>query len=454
MNIENNKNKLQLKEENQKFFKLMLAIAPPVIMQEVLNSTVNVADTLMIGRGMGIVEVAAVGLANQVTFLFMLMVFGVMSGSNVFNGQYHGKGEIENIHKVMGIGFIGTFVIAMLMFLPAMFLPRQVMFIFSRDELVIEAGVAFLRIIAWSFFLNGFTITRSSAMRSMQQTKIPMIGTVVALSVNVIANYLSLFVFGWGLIGVAYGTLLSRVVELVLQEILIRAYKVPVRAKVRAYFSFDLAFVKNFFNIGIFILMNEIAWAVGMTSYNVAYGLIGTNAQGAIQIVNSIMMLFGVFGNSVAISTGIIISNTLGAKSNALAIRFSRKCITFALWVSVVMGALLIIFSNPLIGFYQLEPVVSRYARNTLIVGGVILAIRTVNFVSIVGILRSGGEGKWCFKIEMGTIYLIGVPLAFIGAWLGFPIYVVFMLVNIEELVKLIISLRRVFTDVWARTIV
>ena len=441
-------------EENQKFIRLMLTIAPAVIMQEVLNATVNVADTLMIGRGMGIVEVAAVGLANQVTFLFHLMVFGVLSSSNVFNGQYFGKGDIKSIHKVMGIGYTCTLTIAMLMFIPSMLIPEHVMRIFSRDVLVIEAGVTFLRIIAWSFFLSAITFTRNSAMRSMQQTKIPMVGTLVALSVNVVCNYISIFVMGWGLVGVAYGTLVSRVIEIVLQEVLIRVYKIEVRTSLKGYFSFDRVFVKNFFNIAIFILLNEITWAIGMTSYNVAYGLIGTNAQGAIQITNSMMMLFGVFGNSVAISTGIIISNTLGAESNALAIRFSRKCIKFALWVSLLMGALLIIFSNEIMDFYHLEPLVHMYARNTLIIGGIVLSIRTINFVSIVGILRSGGDGAWCFKIETGTVYLIGIPLAFIGAWIGLPIYIVFLMVNVEEIVKMIISLRRVLSNIWAKTIV
>ena len=144
----------RLTEENQKFLRLMLTIAPPVILQGLLNASVNLVDTVMIGRGMGIVEIAAVGLVNQITFWFMLMVFGVLSGASILNGQYFGKGDMSSMHKIMGICFIWSMTIAIIIAIPSILMPQAIMQIFSRDPEVIAAGAIFLRITSISFFLR------------------------------------------------------------------------------------------------------------------------------------------------------------------------------------------------------------------------------------------------------------------------------------------------------------
>ena len=378
---------MRITNEQKKFLRLLLVVAPPVALQEVLNASVNIIDTLMIGRAMGVAQVAAVGLANQVSFLFILMVFGIISASGVFSGQYFGKGDIKSIHKIMGIGFLGTSLTATLFFVLGFFFSYQIISIYSNDPYVIEQGAAFLRVIAFSYFIHAITITRNMAMRSMRETKLPMITTSIALGINVTLNYFSIFVFDMGIIGVAIGTVISRAVELLAQEYLIRKYRVPIKAPIKSYFDFDIKFLKDFLGIGVFIIFNEITWAVGNSMYNIAYGIVGTDAQGSIQISMAMVNLFQVFGNSLAISTSIIVSNALGASKNKLAISHARRCIVFGIATCVLMGGLLVVIAPHLVGIYNVSPQVEGYIINILFVASFTMLFRVGNFIMIVGIL-------------------------------------------------------------------
>ena len=444
----------KLSKEQIKFIKLLIALAPPIIFQEILNTSVNMMDTMMIGRAMGVTEVASVGLANQVFFLFILMVFGILSGATVFSGQYFGKGDLKNIHRIMGIGFLCTTITAVLFFVPAFFIPHVIIRIYSNDPIVIELGSQYLRIISFSYFLVAITSTRNSTMRSMRQTKIPMVSTSIALVLNIIFNYLAIFVFESGLIGVAVSTLASRFIELIIQEYLIRKYKMPILAPIKNYFDFNIDFVKSFFKVSIFIVFNEVVWSLGFSIYNIAYGIVGTEAQGAMQISMAMGNLFAVFGTSMAITTSIIISNTLGASKIDLALKYSRFCMYFAAIASGIMGILLISFSSLISGIYNVAQNVEIYISNILVIVGFSLIIRSLNFTTVVGILRSGGDTKYCFYLETITMYLIGLPLAFLGAYLGFPIYIVFIFVTAEEVIKLFFALKRVLKNGWAKTLV
>ena len=438
----------------RQYLKLLLSIAPAVALEQVISASVNMVDTMMIGQAMGVSEVAAVGLANQILFLFILVTFGLISGSTVFSGQYFGDGDMASVHKIMGIGFGGNLVVALIFFVPAFFVPELLIGIYSSDPVVIEMGAGFLRITSFSYFFMAIVFTRNSAMRSVRQTKLPMLNTAVALLVNVVLNYLVLFVFELGLAGVAWSTLAVRFLELVLQQVLIWCYRVPIQAKLKAYFDFDLSFVRGFFKVAVFILFNEITWALGNSAYHIAFGIVGTEAQGTMQMSMSVVNLFQVLGNSVAISTSIMISNTLGAGKLDLAKVYARYCMWFTLVAAIGMGLMLMALAEPVARFYGLEPDIHHAVVLVLRVAAATMLVRTLNFTIIVGILRSGGDTKYCFFLELGTVYLIGLPLGFAGAIMGLPVHVVYLLMMSEELTKLVIALRRVLGYRWANKLV
>ena len=446
---------LTISDENRLFFKTLLHLAPPVVLQELMAASVNIIDAVMIGQSMGIHEITAVGLSNQIFFIFAVIVFATNGGLSVFVGQFWGKNDKESIHKIMGIAFIFNMLVATLFFSLAVFIPETLISIYSSDPIVIELGASYLRVVAFSYFFVSISFTRNSSMRAIGQTRIPMVSTSITLFCNFIFNYLSIFVFGFGIVGIAAGTVIARFLEICIQQFFIHRYDLPIQSSLKNYFSFDKTFVISFFRVAIFIMFSGVIWSVGTSTYNVAYGRIGTEAQGAVQISSAMMQLFQVFGTSMGVVTSIIMSNTLGKGDIPLAIRYARKCIYSGIVISSVMAVLLILLSPIIIGFYNVDAQVEQYVSRILYVISIGMILRIINFTALVGILRSGGDTKFTFFVDLIAVWVIGVPLAFIGAvYLNLPVYFVVLLVHMEEVFKACAALLRVRSNKWAKTIV
>jgi len=440
--------------ENILFYRRLAYLAAPIIIQDFLNAFVNILDTFMVGT-LGVAEITAVGLSNQVFFLFNLLGFGVASGSSILMGQFWGGGDKKSVHKTMGVCLAGCLAAALLFSCVALFAPRAVMGFYSADGAVIAIGAEYLRIVWVSYILTAISMTINISLKSVGRTVLPMATSIAALATNLTANYLFLFVFRKGIPGVAMATVIARAVELCLQLILVVARKTPVVGKFKNYFSADAAFVKKYLRLVTPVVLNEFAWALGTSVYNAAYKYCGTEAQGALQISGSVHTMFMVFGMGVGSACSIILANTLGEGDSARAVRYSRKILLLAAIISAATGALLAASFPFVISLFNVPETVRFYAFRIILVMSAALVFKNLNFTAIVGILRSGGDTLFCFLLDMSSVWLIGVPMAFIGAAaLGLPVYWVVAMVNAEELFKLTVVGRRVFKNKWANRLI
>ncbi len=436
------------------FLKLAASLAIPIILQDILNSSVNMADTFMIGR-LGESEVAAVGLANQVFFIYQLILFGITSGSAIFMGQYWGKRDTASIHKVMGIAISLSIFFAFIFSTAASFIPEKIMALYSQDEIVIKYGCDYLGIVIISYFFSALILCINAALRATENTKLPMCTTFISLFLNVIFNYIFIFEIGLGVKGAAIATVLARFIELLCQIFLIYRLKMPVAAKLSNYLKADKTFLKGFFKITTPVILNEFMWALGTSIYNMAYKYSGTEAQAAVQISSTIQNLFIVMGNGCGFACGIMLSNALGAGDIKKAISYSRKCLKVSVFLSCIMGVILFLSSDFILLFFDVSDIVKEYAYYLFIVTAVGIIVKTYNYTTIVGILRSGGDTKFCLILDAAGVWLIGIPLAFLGsAVLQLPIYVTVAMVYLEEVMKFFVTTKRVFKNNWARTLI
>ena len=435
------------------FYRQLLVLAAPIMLQNFIASSLNMFDTLMIGQ-LGENEVAAVGVANQVFFLFNLVANGAAAGCSIFLSQFWGGGDRRSVHKVVGLGLMMNLCIGLLFTGAACAFPGPIIGLFSDDQAVISLGIEYLLLAALSYAFTSVSFLLAGAMRSVGKAWPPMIISAGAVLVNIALN--QVFIFGelgapaMGVRGAALATLIARVVEMALMLVFCFLPSSPLRGRLREYISFTPAFTGKVLLKTLPILLNESCWAVGTMLYVRAYGHIGTHAIAASQICNTVQNLFMVACFSLASSSLVMIGNQIGAGRREQAVIYSRRFSKLALLVGLILGIAVALSAPAILTLFKVSEQAARAAVAMLRIFSLIAPIRVLNVVLIVGVFRGGGDAGFALAAEGVTMWTIGVPLAFLGAvTLRLPVEQVVLLITLEEIVKCVIALFRLRSNRW-----
>ena len=438
---------------DKKFFKAMFTLAIPIALQNLILSSLNLVDTIIIG-GLGERAIAGVGLANQYFFLLNLILFGIVSGSSIFTAQYWGNRDIPNIKRVLGLCLISGCTAALLFSIGGLIFPREILSIFTKDNAVIELGSQYLRIIVFSYIITAITFSYSFILRSTGQVKAPMIVSIFALGINTILNYI--LVYGYfnmpkmGVRGSALATVIARTVEVTLILLVVYKKKFVVAAKPKELFDLSANFIKHFFKITSPVIFNESIWALGVSIYAMVYARMGTEVIAATNISATIeritWVIFMGFGNACA----VMIGNKIGEGNKEEAFTYAKRFIILGPFFAIFAGIIVIFTSPLLLAAYKVSPTVHNYASKILVVFACFLWAKVFNFTSIVGILRSGGDTKFCLLLDIGGVWFVGVPLVILGGLIfHLPIQWVYLLVYMDEVFKFIVGLPRILSKKW-----
>jgi putative MATE family efflux protein len=436
------------------YFSQILTIALPITLQNFVFSALNMASVVMIGQK-GEVAVAAVGLAGQVFFLLNLVLFGLGSGTAIFTAQLWGKGDVENIRKVLGLSLRLSLGAALFFFLLAQFFPAQVLGIYSTDPEVITVGAEYLRLFSWSFFFFAITFGYVFILRSTGNVRLPVIVSVVSLVVNAILTYGLVFGAFWlpelGVNGAAWAVIIARGLECLILVIATYAAKnSPAAATWAELRFFSWEFTWKIMKPVIPVALNEIFWSFGITTYNIIYARMGTSAIAAINIFGTLDNMAFIFFIGLGNATAILVGNKIGAGDEASAQRYAGRSIGMAASLGVLVGGLMLLARNPVLSLYNVSPEVLSNAYKVMTIAALAVWLRASNMVIIVGTLRSGGDTVYSLILDGFVIWIVGVPLAALGAFFFLlPIEWVYCLVLSEELTKFTLGLRRYLSGKW-----
>ena len=444
--------------DDKKFIKKAIAIAIPITFQLLLNTTLNFIDILMIGS-LGETPIAAVGLANKVFFVFSLLLFGICSGSSILTSQYFGKKDIKSIRRVLGISLVIGLIGSIFFVIPGILCPKLVMNIFTPSTNTIAIGASYLAIVAISYPLTAITNVYTAVLRSVNEVRLPVVISLVSIFINIVLNYTLIFGhFGapaLGVQGAALGTLIARIIECLSILTIIYIKNGPAAAKIKELIDFNKEFTKKFFITVTPVIINEFMWGLGVTMYSLVYGRMGDGAVAAITITQNVEQIITVMFQGIGSATAVILGNELGANKLEKADIHAKYLIVIQLVLSLVMGVVCFLIKMPLIRLFSVSEFVALDISKCLIVFIIYLPFKMFNLVNIVGVLRSGGDTKAALFLDVTGVWIIGIPLAFLGGiFLGLPIYIVYAMVMFEEVYKFILGIRRYRQKKWLKNIV
>ncbi|MCX6059810.1 MAG: MATE family efflux transporter [Chloroflexi bacterium] len=444
--------------KDRTFIRELLVIAIPISFQQLINASLNMIDVIMVGQ-LGETAIAALGLSNQVFFVLILILFGLTSGMAIFTAQFWGKQEIEPIRKVLGISLITSILVALIFTFAAIFIPETVLGFYTKDAEVIKLGSSYLSIVGFTYIPIAIATAYIAILRSIQLIRLTVIATVSALIFKTILGYGLIFGIGGlpalGVRGAAIGTASGWTLELILLLIFIYTQKTPLAANPLTFFSFDLAFFTRVLRTVLPAVANEMFWSLGITTYNAIYAHIGTDSIAAINVNATLEELgFVVFiglGNACA----VLVGNRIGAGRKNEAYEVVRRVIILGVAFALSVGLIIFFLRDVVVGLYDLSPSGENNVRWLLLVMASTLWIRMFNFSIFIGALRAGGDTRFALIMEICSIWLIGVPAAYVGAFvLHLPVYFVYLMVVLEEVAKAFVSAWRFRSRKWIHDLV
>jgi putative MATE family efflux protein len=435
------------------YFLEVRRIAVPIIIQQLMFSGLNMLGIILVGQK-GDASVAAVGLAGQIAFLLNLVHFGIISGAAMFTAQFWGRQDIPNLRRVLGLCLILAISASLIFFTLAQLLPAEILRIYSRDPAVIELGTGYIRTFSWTFLFFGITFSYALVMRSTGDVKIPTVISVGALLISTFLSYSLIFgKFGLpelGIQGAAVAAVIARALECATLLIVTYWKKLPVAASLRELTDFDRVFIGKVIKPMLPVILNELFWSLGITTYNIIYARLGTTSYAAINIVSTIEQVAFVLFIGISNATSVLVGNNIGAGREERAHRYAGRSLGLGIAGGLLIGIVLQFVKEPVLSLYNVSPEVIDNARHIINVVSFFLWVRVNNMTIVVGILRAGGDTRFSLFLDGIIIWLVGVPMAYLAATvLHLPVYFVYLFVMSEEATKWVLGINRYLSRKW-----
>ena len=435
------------------YFPNIQKIAFPIIIQQLMFAGLNMLGVIFVGQK-GEASVAAVGLAGQLAFLLNLVHFGIISGAAMYTAQFWGRQDVPNLRRVLGLCLVFAISASAIFFALSQFLPSQILSIYSKDPEVIALGTNYVRVFSWTFLFFAITFSYALVMRSTGDVRTPTTISVGALLISTFLSYSLIFgKFGFpemGIHGAAIAAVIARALECITLVSVTYIKKSPVAASLRELTDFDRAFIGKVIKPLLPVILNELFWALGITTYNIIYARMGTASFAAMNIVSTIEQVAFVIFIGVSNATSVLVGNRIGAGKEDEAFIYAGRSLGLGFAGGILIGLVLQLVKAPVLSLYNVSPDVIENASRVINIITFFLWMRVSNMTIVIGILRAGGDTRFSLFLDGFIIWIVGVPMAYLGAnvW-HLPVYFVYLCAMSEEATKWILGIARYRSRKW-----
>lgn len=446
----------KLYRKKDDFYKQMIRLTIPIIIQNLLSAAVNSADVIMLNY-VGQSSISAVSLAANYSNILFMVYYGLGTGAALLCAQYFGKGNLEAIHAIEGITLRFSLAISGIVALLAFTVPQSMMQLFTADPELIAIGSSYLRIMGITYLCWGMTEVYLSILRSVGRVTVSMILNVMAFVLNIFLNATFIFgIFGMpklGATGVAIATASSRALELA-GCFVVSLFSKDVKLKLSYLLVHSKVLLKDFIRLSLPALGNDVSWSVGFAMYSVILGHLSSDVVAANSLVSVVRNIGSVFCFAIASAGTILLGNIMGKgdleKSKVYASRMIKLTV-----VAGAMGGLIVLAVTPVVmHFAALNENAMHYLKIMLLINTYYIMGSAVNTALITGIFRAGGDTKFGLICDTIDMWVYAVPLGFFAAFvLKLPVLWVYFLLCTDEFVKWPWVFHHYRQGEWARNI-
>ena len=427
------------------FFKTVCALAIPVTLQSMLQSSFSIVDQIMIGQ-LGSISVAGVGLAGKFASIYSVIVAAVGAVAGIMISQYLGQKNKYEVRRSFWTNLLLGAALAILFTVLCGLFPSQIMGLYTTDVATKEAAAAYLIIVAGTFLPIAGATLLSTLLRCMEMASFPLYASIASAITNTGLNYI--LIFGkcgfepMGAKGAAIATVISQYLNFFLMLIVLLQKRTMLEEGEETVAQKVPYNWGQYFTMLLPILVCEVAWSLGENVYAIIYGHMGTDQTAAMTLINPVqgIVIGALCGLSQA--AAIIVGKKLGGEEYEDAYISSKKLLWYGFVGSAILSVIVILTANLYVNIYQVETAVKELTAQILFAYALIAPFKVLNMILGGGIIRSGGMTKYTMYIDIIGTWCFGVPLGLLAGFvLELTIPYVYFILSLEECIRFIISL-------------
>lgn len=450
----------------KEFYKMVLLVVIPIIIQNGITNFVSLLDNIMVGQ-VGTEQMSGVAIVNQLIVVFNICVFGGVSSAGIFTAQYYGQGNKEGIRNTFRFKFIICIIMAVFAMMLFFFAGEELIMLYLHEGTqdgdiakTLQYGKEYLSVIMIGMIPYAISQTYASTLRETGETMVPMKIGIAAVLINLVGNFFLIFGnFGapkLGAVGAAISTDIARFAECF---ILIWW---PHRNHERhnfieeAYRSMRIpkSLTKDIIKKGIPLLLNEAAWSMGQAFLMQCYSMRGLAVVAGLNISSTVSNLFNVVFLSMGNAIAIIVGQLLGAGKMEEAKDTDRKLLVFTVATCAVFGSLLAAISPFFPKIYNTSAEVQGLATRFILIAAACMPLYAFMH-GCYFTLRSGGKTWITVLFDSVYVWCVDIPLAYVlSRFTGIPIVWVYLCCQMIETIKCFIGYALVKKGIWLQNIV
>lgn len=451
---------------DKRFYRTVLAIAVPIMIQNGITNFVSLLDNIMVGS-LGTESMSGVSIVNQFIFIFNLMIFGAVSAAGIFTAQYHGLGDRDGVRHTFRFKLLIDLLAAVLGVLVFALFGSSLINMFLHDgsaegdlALTLSEGLDYLHVMLIGLVPYAISQVYASTMRETGETMMPMVASIAAVATNFVLNVVLIFGYlgvpALGVRGAAVATVISRFVELAVLTVWGHTHTQKCGFLVGAYRSMRVprVLMGRIMLKGLPLMINELFWSLAITMRNQCYSTRGLDVVGAQNINSTIDNLFSVVYLALGTSISIIVGNLLGAGKLEEAKDAGRKMLAFSVACSAGISLLLVGSSWLFPMLYNTGNAVRALATFMIIITALATPFRAFAHAAYFT-LRSGGKVMVTILFDSVYMWCVVMPVSLALAYLtGIGIHWMFVICQGVEAIKFILGALLLRRGTWARQLV
>ena len=436
------------------FYKATFSMLAFVALQNVIAYSVNMADNIMLGTYS---QAALSGAATVNQVFFMIQQFAISFGNALvaLAAQYWGQQRLKPIRTLTGITLKVGAAVSIVLTLICVFLPSGIVRIFTNDPDIVAEGTKYLLLIVWTFLLYIITNILMAALRAVGTVNISFYISIVSLVVNIGINYVLIFgKLGFpemGIRGAAIGTLIARVIELLIVIVYLAKFDKKLYlfrknqlekaglAEKDVFWLFDnnKELWRDFLKVYFPIFCATVLWGVSVPMQTAILGHLSADAIAANSVATTFYQYLKVIVVAMSSTSAVMIGQSIGRGDMRRIKSDGRTLSVIDVVIGLILGILLVILKNPLLTLYDLNPNAMRLAGNLILIMAVIMVGMSYQMPVSFGIIQGGGDAKFTMKMNLISTWCIVMPLSFMAAfWWKWPVEWVVVIVQSDQIFK------------------